>query len=65
MGGCGFHRSESLADLLNQSYGVKAIVLRNCHDDRLNALVASDIRSRTGVGQKDCLLVTVGNCKKG
>lgn len=57
--------SNGLAELISQEYGVKPIVVRNCHDSRLDQPVKQDIRRALDLNDGDFLVVTIGNCKKG
>lgn len=60
-----FTVSEGVASLLNKRFGAKAVVVRNCHDRRLDRSATQDVRAMFGLQKNDFLLVTIGNCKKG
>jgi glycosyltransferase involved in cell wall biosynthesis len=57
--------SDRMADLLHQAFGAKPVVVRNCHDARLDRPVAQSLRNRLGLRQGDFVLAVVGNHKKG
>jgi glycosyltransferase involved in cell wall biosynthesis len=57
--------SEGVADLMEGSFGRRPVVLRNCHDERLDSPVAPDLRNGLGLSAEDRLCVVVGNWKRG
>ncbi len=57
--------SPGLAQLYWDTYGVKPVVVRNCHDNRLDAKGVADVRSRFGLAQKDFIIAIIGNWKAG
>lgn len=57
--------SDGVADLIQQRYGRRPLVIRNCHDRRLDRPIARTVRTVTGVGPDAMLLVMVGNAKPG
>lgn len=57
--------STGVARLIERTFGRRPAVIRNCHDERLDRPVASDLRARLGLAPDDCLCVVVGNRKRG
>ena len=57
--------STGLAAVLEERFGRRPEVIRNCHELRLDREVERDLRAVTGVGAGDCLLVMVGQLKPG
>lgn len=57
--------SGGVAGLMEQTLGRRPVVIRNCHDERLDRPVAPDLRARLGLTPEDCLCVVVGNRKRG
>jgi len=57
--------SEGVAQLMERTFGRRPAVIRNCHDDRLDRPVASDLRMVLGLSAEDRLCVVVGNRKAG
>jgi glycosyltransferase involved in cell wall biosynthesis len=57
--------SAGLARLLERRFERHALVVRNCHDGRLDRSVKKDLRARLGMLESDFLVVVVGNCKAG
>ncbi len=56
---------DGVAGLFEAAYGVRPVVLRNCHDSRLERQPVRTVREAAGVGPDDLLLVSVGNRKPG
>jgi glycosyltransferase involved in cell wall biosynthesis len=57
--------SDGVADLYESAYGRRPIVIRNCHDRRLDEPAASTVRRDAGVREEDFLVVAVGHAKPG
>jgi glycosyltransferase involved in cell wall biosynthesis len=57
--------SEGCADLFKRHYGIRPLVVRNCHDQRLDKPVTVSLRERTGVSAGDFLIAVIGNRKPG
>lgn len=57
--------SAGLAQLLARRFDRHALVVRNCHDGRLDRSVDKELRARLGLSGSDFLVVVVGNCKAG
>jgi glycosyltransferase involved in cell wall biosynthesis len=57
--------SEGVAALMHQTFGRRPMVVRNCHDGRLDRRGVADLRSRLGLGPSERLCVVVGNWKPG
>ena len=57
--------SEGVADLYQQEFGQRPIVVRNCHDSRIDAPPEFNLRDLLGLSKEHFLLVTVGQAKKG
>jgi glycosyltransferase involved in cell wall biosynthesis len=55
--------SEGAADLYEDAYGRRPVVIRNAHDHRLDTSVARGLRETVGVPPEARLLVVVGNAK--
>ena len=55
--------SDGVADLIEDRYGTRPIVLRNLHDPRLDENPAISLRDNVGVDADDFLIVVVGNRK--
>ena len=55
--------SGGIAELLERRYGRRPEVVRNFHDLRLDEEADGDVRTASGVGPDDFLLVVVGNMK--
>jgi glycosyltransferase involved in cell wall biosynthesis len=60
-----FTVSPSIAALHEGAFGIRPVVLRNCHDFRLECAASMDIRRCLGLAPEDVLLVFVGNYKAG
>ena len=57
--------SEGVAGMLERRHGRRPLVVRNCHDLRLDQDVERDVRAVAGVSPDAFLLVSVGNAKAG
>jgi glycosyltransferase involved in cell wall biosynthesis len=57
--------SNGIAALMQRTFGRCPTVLRNCHDERLDEVVASDLRTSLSLAPADRLCVVVGNRKPG
>ncbi|HEV7284597.1 MAG TPA: glycosyltransferase [Kaistia sp.] len=57
--------TDGTAALMLGQFGKLPLVLRNCHDSRLDREPAVGLRSRLALGPDDRLLVVVGNYKRG
>lgn len=57
--------SNGIAALMERTFGRRPIVLRNCHDERLDQAVESDLRKSLFLAPADRLCVVVGNRKPG
>jgi glycosyltransferase involved in cell wall biosynthesis len=55
--------SEGVADLLEERFGRRPAVIRNCQDLRLDRPAAVGLRERLGLSGRDYLLVSIGNYK--
>ena len=57
--------SDGVGELMRRRFGVEPVVVRNCHDARLDRPLRSGLRDRLGLQVRDFLLVAIGNSKKG
>ena len=57
--------SDGVADLMQRAFGRQPVVIRNCHDARLDRAGTRDIRSALGLSAEHRLCVVVGNWKPG
>jgi glycosyltransferase involved in cell wall biosynthesis len=57
--------SDGVADLMERAFKRRPTVIRNCHDERLDQPIESDLRARLGLSSADRLCVVVGNRKPG
>ncbi len=57
--------SDGVAALMQRTFGRRPTVLRNCHDQRLDQAVESDLRKSLSLAPADRLCVVVGNRKPG
>ena len=57
--------SQSVAELIQKTYEREAAVVRNCHDHRLDRHVSAGIRETLNLGDRDFLVVAVGQAKPG
>lgn len=57
--------SKGVAHLINSGYGYSPIVVRNCHDKRLERKPQQDIRQFLDLTEESFLLVVVGQAKDG
>ena len=57
--------SDGVADLMTDAFGRRPVVIRNCHDERLDRPVTRDLRTELGLAPEDNLCVVVGNWKPG
>jgi hypothetical protein len=57
--------SDGVAGLMEQTFNRRPVVIRNCHDDRLDQAIEPDLRARLGLSPEDRLCVIVGNRKPG
>jgi glycosyltransferase involved in cell wall biosynthesis len=57
--------SEGVAALMEQTFGRRPTVIRNCHDARLDQAVEPDLRQFLSLSPSDRLCVVVGNRKRG
>lgn len=57
--------SEGVGGLIDSHYGVTPVILRNCHDGRLDGKPEVSLRQAAGVGPDDFLIAVVGNRKPG
>ena len=57
--------SEGVAELQQQAFGRRPLVIRNCQDPRLDQPPAEALRQRLGLSSDEFLLVTVGQAKPG
>jgi glycosyltransferase involved in cell wall biosynthesis len=54
-----------VADLISAEFGRQSLVVRNCHDSRLDRKLEVGIRERLGLSDRDFLLISVGHAKAG
>lgn len=57
--------SRGVAALLEKEYGCKPVVIRNCHDSRIEETPSQNLRQTLGLSAEDFLLVVVGQAKDG
>jgi glycosyltransferase involved in cell wall biosynthesis len=57
--------NEGIAQLMEQRFGRKPLVLRNSHDERLDQPVSRTIRDVIGIGRDELLFVCIGQWKEG
>ncbi len=57
--------SSGVAELIEKEYDRSPIVIRNCHDTRLESEPAQDLRKILKLSQEDFLIVVVGQAKDG
>jgi glycosyltransferase involved in cell wall biosynthesis len=57
--------SPGVADLIEERYGRRPAVIRNCADLRLDEPAETDVRQAAGLADDDFLIVFVGNAKPG
>ena len=57
--------SEGVAELEHKTFGCKPIIVRNCHDPRLDQEPSADLRQVLGLSSDQFILVAVGNAKGG
>jgi glycosyltransferase involved in cell wall biosynthesis len=56
---------DGVAELMAGAFGRRPVVIRNCHDDRLDRAAAPDLRTSLGLTPGHRLCVVVGNWKPG
>jgi glycosyltransferase involved in cell wall biosynthesis len=56
---------DGVAKLIKREYGRECVVVRNCHDPRLDQAPERDLRQRLGLRQDALLVVAVGQAKQG
>lgn len=57
--------SGGVAGLLKEKFGCAPLVIRNCHDSRLEEEPARNLRQYLGLSDQDFLIVVVGQAKNG
>jgi glycosyltransferase involved in cell wall biosynthesis len=57
--------SKGIADLYEHTFGRRPIVIRNCHDLRIDREPVSNLRESLALSSGQFLVVAVGNCKPG
>jgi glycosyltransferase involved in cell wall biosynthesis len=57
--------SDGVADLMERTFGRRPVVIRNCHDERLDRATGPDLRTALGLTAEHQLCVVVGNHKPG
>jgi hypothetical protein len=57
--------SDGIADLMERAFGRRPVVIRNCHDERLDRAATPDLRTALGLTSEQSLCVVVGNRKSG
>src|SRR4029077_4898346 len=57
--------SNGVANLMTDAFGRRPVVIRNCHDERLDRAVVCDLRTELELAPTDKLCVVVGNWKPG
>jgi glycosyltransferase involved in cell wall biosynthesis len=57
--------NDGTADLMQRQFGRRPLVLRNCHDFRLDRSPVRNLRDVAGIGAEDLLVVATGNWKPG
>ena len=57
--------ADGIADLLGETFGCESVVIRNCHDSRLDQEHSSVVRETIGIQPEDFLVVVIGRAKKG
>jgi glycosyltransferase involved in cell wall biosynthesis len=57
--------SDGIADLMEGAFGRRPVVIRNCHDERLDRAAVPDLRAALGLAAEHRLCVVVGNRKPG
>lgn len=56
---------DGVSDEIEREFGRRPIVVRNCHDTRIDTRPNDDLRSCAGVADGDFVVCTVGNEKEG
>jgi glycosyltransferase involved in cell wall biosynthesis len=57
--------SDGVADLMERAFDRRPVVIRNCHDERLDRAAMPDLRTALGLTSEHSLCVVVGNHKPG
>jgi glycosyltransferase involved in cell wall biosynthesis len=57
--------ADGIADLLRETFGCESVVIRNCHDSRLDQEHPPAMRETIGIRPDDFLVVVIGRAKKG
>jgi glycosyltransferase involved in cell wall biosynthesis len=57
--------SHGVARVLEERFGRRPTVIRNCHDLRLDEPAGRELREAAGLGDEQFLLVSIGNNKEG
>jgi glycosyltransferase involved in cell wall biosynthesis len=57
--------SDGVAGLMENAFGRRPVVIRNCHDERSDRTTTSDLRQVLGLAPTERLCVVVGNWKPG
>jgi glycosyltransferase involved in cell wall biosynthesis len=57
--------SDGVAGLMEETFKRRPVVIRNCHDERLDRAIKPDLRTRLALSPADQLCVVVGNRKRG
>lgn len=57
--------SDGVAAAIERRHGVRPLVIRNCHDRRLDRAPPRSLRDAAGVGERDFLVAVIGNHKAG
>lgn len=57
--------ADGIAELLGETFGCESVVIRNCHDSRLDQEHSSVVRETIGIQPEDFLVVVIGRAKKG
>jgi glycosyltransferase involved in cell wall biosynthesis len=56
---------KGIARFQEEAFGCQPIIIRNCHDARLDREPVQSLRKSLGLNAEDFLLVTIGQAKKG
>jgi glycosyltransferase involved in cell wall biosynthesis len=57
--------SDGIAELIECAFARRPVVIRNCHDERLDRAAIPDLRTALGLTSEQSLCVVVGNHKPG
>jgi glycosyltransferase involved in cell wall biosynthesis len=57
--------SQGIAGLMFEAFGIRPLVIRNCHDERFEKAIEPGLRAKLELAEETALVIVIGQWKKG